>query len=550
MSFRERIVNALYAASAAAQGNRGGAALVTASAAFGAQLLDRYEAAQPSTPKRSYVPAFNRDARYDANSWSRWEMTRKIRYFERNCWLVQALRDEHVKWTVGPAGLGVNPASSNDEWNKAMLESYQEWCESPVFDQSIDMRQAHKQIAGSCHLENDMFILKTRFKQIGKQARPAIQLIESHRCSAPGTVYSVREDDNIIDGVQLGADPNGRYSGPVGYWIIDNFLGDQWAYRNIGEMLHVFSPERIGMYRGITPYHSVMNTLHDLDDLESMEMDRAKINSEIANIITTPSGELNKDASRQKRYGQTATSTPIPDSKDEYIDSRIQLYRKILGARTIALKTGEGFEQVGSESPSASSQWYWKYKLGQVSKTVGVPLILIFPELIEGMQGTVVRGIYDDAHETFKGYFYQYAVAAIKLYQYYAQWAIFNDPRCINHPPDWNKCHVVPPRAVNVDIGYTSQAVLAELEAGVTNFDDIAGRLGTTAAVLITKKAKNVALIHKIAAQEGVEPGEISAPIAEVMQQLALAQQTDSGEEDEDVNKKKKPAVKGKDKKK
>ncbi len=33
----------------------------------------------------------------------------------------------------------------------------------------------------------------------------------------------------------------------------------------------------------------------------------------------------------------------------------------------------------------------------------GVPLLLVFPEMIESFNGTVVRGIYDNAHEFFRG---------------------------------------------------------------------------------------------------------------------------------------------------
>src|SRR6185312_4379734 len=98
-----------------------------------------------------------------------------------------------------------------------------------------------------------------------------------------------------------------------------------------------------------------------------------------------------------------------------------------IGSRTIALKTGEKLEQIGAETPSAATQWYWRYKIGQVCSVAGVPIILIFPELTEGIQGTVVRGIYDNAHETFRSHFYGYAKAAVKMYQYFVNWARYND---------------------------------------------------------------------------------------------------------------------------
>lgn len=478
-------------------------------------------------------------------------MTRKIRYFERNVWLVQALRDEHVKWTVGPSGLQIQSAAEETsdhvkDWKKAVNEAYSEWCENPCLDATISMAQAHKQIAGSAHLENDLFILKTRLKTDGNKAIPKIQLVESHRCSAPGQQYSPRDAEDLVDGVQLGKDSSGRVIGPNGYWILDNLTGDQWAFRNTREMYHVFDPERIGMHRGITPYHSVMNSLHDLDDLEMMEMERAKQNSEVANILTNPSGEINQDNMRRLRFGGAA-GAPVLDKKDDDVERRISLYRKILGSRTIALKTGEKLEQFGSESPSASTQWYWRYKIGQICRVAGVPLLAIFPELSEGIQGTVVRGVYDNAHEGFKGKFFIYGSAAVDIWRFFVSWAVHNDKRCVDAPTDWRSCHVAAPRAINVDIGYTSSATLAELEAGVTNWDDIAARYGTTAQTLIRKKAKNVKMIHEIAAEYGINAAEISAPIAEILERLAKVQAIENGgdikDDDEDKKKEKKKKV-------
>ena len=211
------------------------------------------------------------------------------------------------------------------------------------------------------------------------------------------------------------------------------------------------------------------------------------------------------------------------------------MYRKIIGSRTLALKTGEKLEQFDSKSPSAATQWYWRYKIGQICSAARIPLILIFPELVETMQGTVVRGIYDDAHQTFRGNFFLFAHAARDMCRYYANWARYNDKRVQDAPADWAKCHVIPPRAVNVDIGRNSAAMLAELAAGTTNFDDVYGANGGTAEVGLRKKGLNVLMIKRIAKEltaratkEGlgvtVEPAEISAPMADVLSKLAQAQ--------------------------
>lgn len=488
--------------------------------------MNRYDAAQPAGPKRSYIPAFVQDARYDASPMSRWEMTRKMRYFDRNVWLVNSVKKEHIKWTVGPNGLQIKASSSEPVWNAKIDEAYANWCESPCLDSTISMSQVHKQIAGSDNLEGGIFILKTYLRELDI-SKPAIQLIESHRCSSPGTAYSDGYNETLIDGVQLAKDSSGRITKPIGYHFLNNVQANQWVFRSVQDVIHVFDPERAGTFREITPWASVMNSLHDLDDLEQLEMEKAKQNSEFSNIITNQAGELNADAWRASRWNSgIATTNSDPKSDDQ--DRRISIYKKILGSRTIALKTGEKLEQFGSESPSASTQWYWQYKIGQICKVGGVPLILIFPELCTGIQGTVVRGIYDNAHETFRSKFFLYAVAAIKMWRFFVNWARYNLPEVVDAPSDWAKCHVIPPRAVNVDVGYTSAATLAELAAGVTNYDDIAGRYGTTAEVLLRKKARNIALIHSIAKEEKVKPEEIAEDLADIVQKLALATQAES----------------------
>ena len=425
-----------------------------------------------------------------------------------------------------------------------MQESYLEWCEQPCYDSTLSMPLVQKQIAKSKHFENDLFILKTFTKQKGQPSRPAIQLIESHRCSAPGQEYTSKESEDMVDGVQLSITPDGRRGAPIGYWILDNDEGNEWVFRSVNDVIHLYEATRPGELRGITQYHSVENTLNDLDDMELLEMGRAKANAEVSNIITNAAGEISQDDKRLQRYGFFGNNpTPPINVKEDAIDSRIQIYRKVLSAKTIALKTGEKMEQFDSKSPSASTQWYWRYKIGQVCVVAGVPMILLFPELIEGAQGTVVRGILDNAHQTFRSQFHQYANVATQIYRFYANWARYNDKRCVDAPADWNKCHVIPPRACNVDIGRNSAAMLAELAAGTTNYDDVAGANGTTAEVLLRKKANNIIMIKKLAAEltaantaDGitVEPGEIAGELAAIAQTLQAAQEPVGEPEDED----------------
>lgn len=511
----------------AAQGQRAVAAVTSGAAAFASEMFNRYDGAQPSSPERSYSPAFVRDARFDATSMVRWELNRKVRDYERNIWLVKKNKEVYTKYTVGPRGLQVIPASSDTEWNKRMLAAYQQWCESPILDSSLPMSQAHKLMSGDKHLVGGMFILKTSAKKGGKgPSIPKIQLIESHRCSSPGTLswggYGMSEavEGTVIDGV--GVDDNGK---PVEYWMRDGLEGDAWLARPASQVIHVFTPGRVGEYREYSPYHAVMNTTTDLADLEALEMQRAKANAEEAKIFKTWNGEMDPNMSRQQR-GYVNRNAPVPVDND--LQKRIEQLRPILGARTIALRPGEEMQTPSNPSPSAAQQWYYRFKISQICSAVGIPMILVWPESI---QGTVARAILDDANLFFQSEFNCFAHAAREIYRFFADWARYNVAGLQDLPGDWMRCHVIPPRACNVDIGRNSAAKIAELAVGFTSYDDEANAGGTISEEIFTRKARNIGRIKQIAAaiskemEVEVSPAEIASPIADVLKNLAIANQ-------------------------
>lgn len=504
---------------------------------------NHFKGAQIGSPRRAYVPAFYRDARFDANQFSRYEMARKIRDFERNVWIIGRLKSIYSQYSVGPNGLSVVPASSDPEYNKRQHELYEEWCQCPARDSALPMGEQHQLMADTTHIDGGLFINFCARKPGRGQSIPAIQLIEGHRVATPGNDWSEsiggigNSRSNVVDGVQI--DDAGR---PVGYWIRDGFDGDKYVFRQIydpmrpqaGGVMHVYDPDRIGQYREITPYHAVLNQVQDLDMLATLEMDRAKENASVAYQVETVDGEL-VDAQNlvRKTYNQTTPSGALSDP-DAELQKRIQQYATQLGSKVIATRIGEKMNQFGSESPSACTQWYWRFLIEQVAENVNIPLLLVLPESV---QGTVARGVLDDAQTWFTDRFNTFKRPAIAAFRHWAAWAAYNIPELADPPADYLKAHVTPPRAVNVDVGYNAAAELAALAAGITNWDDIAGKNGKTARELITKKARNVGLLKQVAAEVGaemgvsIEPAEISAPIADVLAKMAQANQANAAAE-------------------
>ncbi len=489
------------------------------------RLQNQFEAARVVSPERPYVYGYVQDDRFDATQSDRTEMSRKIRDGLSNLWIVGAIRREFVKWTVGPNGLQVIPETSDDKWDEAMLEDYLAWAESPCVDSTISMSQVHRQLAGEFSVEGGMFWHETFRRVKSGPSEPAIELIRGHSVGTP----SVNPNQDIIDGVQLGVDlESGRKTKPVGYWIKSDDAPSGWLFRGADVMHHVYDPEVPGRLREITPYHAVIDTLADLKQLEAFEMQRAKSNAEDAKVFTTETGELPKAAQtlRDAYSGRTDTT----DANNVDLERRVKdVYRRIIGARSIALKRGESVEFPTNSNPSAAQQWLWRYKLGQVCAANGVPLILVFPEIIESMQGTVVRGIYDNSHEYFRSMTFILALHARRMFVMYADWARKNRRHLLKHPADWFKCRIIPPRAVNVDIGHNAEARLLQLDAGLTDYDTEAAAHGTTSEVIARRKARQIAMFRKIAEEEStrsgqiVKPEEIAGNLADIREKLANA---------------------------
>jgi hypothetical protein len=502
--------------------------------AFDTFFVNRYEASMPGSPRRTWLPAFTRDARYDATPYARWEMDRKIRYFERNSWLVKKIGDQFEKYTVGPFGLQVMPASSDSEWNKRMTDAYGEWCEHPCIDSLRHMSGVHKLIARSFDLDGEIFILKTREKKGGRQSVPRVQLVESHRCSTPGFGSSDGNVADWIDGVKV--DENGK---PIAYALRDDRDGNVWTSRPADSVIHIFEPPRVGMWRAVTPYHAVLNTLHDLDDLGMWEMEQAKERAMIAVVMQTWNGEADPNTTRRERFLTTGGGPSSPNNPpDEELQKRISQYKTVLGSRTLYTRPGEDVKFNKNDSPSAAQQWYYRYLISQICGARGVPMMLVFPE---SLHGTIGRAVLDDANLYFKSKWQLFALGAQEMYLYFATWAKDNI-RSLNDPPgDWQKTHVAQPRACNVDIGRNSAAMLAEWAAGATSLQVIAGGLGMTRETLLRQKAEDVRLIKDLAVEFQCEPAEISAPLAEIIQQLALANQAqalaDSANAEEEIEK-------------
>lgn len=432
---------------------------------FRAWIRNWWEASKRVDPARSTLWGEVVDSRHDLSTYTRHELVRKSRYWEKNSALANRLCDLFELYTVGPTGLPFNPTSLDAEWNSAAKIYLAGW--APLAD--IASRQGwsvmQSLVARRWFFDGEVFILKTR--GTGSPAHPRLQLIETHRVSTPPDM-TAQEGKTIFDGIQVDA----RTGRPLVYWVQNGFSDDSFTPISADLIIHVFEPSRTGQLRGIPFLSAVLNDLNDLHDLQMLEMRAAKDAAEVANVIATETGE-GKATSRTVRERfqittQKSDGTQVTENRAEYV-------RRALGGRTVALKVGESLQQFRSERPTAATNGYWDRLETQICAGVGIPRGLVYAT---SLQGTVARADYDVAAAFFKARCQVLITAFSEVYAYVLWSASQIDLSIADKPETWRSVSIRQPASVNVDKGRISAAQINGLKAGTETLDSILGPQG------------------------------------------------------------------------
>jgi capsid protein len=418
------------------------------------------------------------DMRLDYDKASRQDIVSKARRWERKNAIVQKLCDVFEQYTVGDGGIVFTPASGSDLFNTRATEEWDGWCKNCDLTSRANFATVQSQVARNWFIDGEVFIFKTT----GKSGRPRIQLIDSHRVKTPESMAK-EEGKTVCDGI--GLDANQR---PVIYYVQE---GKEYKAIPSDKMVHIFEPSRIGQYRGLSFLHAVLNDIHDLDDLQQLEMLAAKACAEPANIFTSETGEV--DISEVLRTGRSSVTN------DGDTERRTDYYKEAIGGRTLVLKPNEKFEQHKNDRPSVASQQYWDYLTSKICAGCGISKLLVMPW---SMQGTVTRADLDSQAAFFRSRSQTLITGFTDIYET----AIGG---MVAKPSDWKKVNARPPRSVNVDVGRNSNAVIAELQEGLRTYEDIYGELGYDWRERVTQLAKERAFIAKLAAQYGLTVEDI-----------------------------------------
>lgn len=232
-------------------------------------------------------------------------------------------------------------------------------------------------------------------------------------------------------------------------------------------------------------FHSVINELHDLDDLHILEMQAARENASDLKWIKTSTGELpaHLRGSGGNRFSTTKSETTNTGGSASSTE-RSAYYQNVGGGKIRVLMHGDEIDQNPGQRPSVTTTEYWKLKRELVCAGVEIPYCIVFPD---SMQGTVYRGALDMATAMFKSRHGVIASVAYRLWAYVMSFAHATERQFARPPQDWRNVSVLPPRAPNVDVGRNAAAEAEALKDGRTNYDLIYGPQGLSWRVELKK---------------------------------------------------------------
>lgn len=472
---------------------------------IGNYVRARYEGAIQWFGDRSFLLQTLQDARLDIDTMTRQELQRKHRYFVSNNQLVTKIRSLFIQFAVGPTGLKCVPNSSDEKWNECRHTSFESWGMSPDVGSKLTLQQITIQWAGQLFDDGEFFIIKTK----DEMGRPAIQTIEAHRCCNPPGQKDYR-GYALIDGIAV--DENGKPKfycikvNPVSAEIAAN---DTFKFYKESDVIHKFKHRRVGQMRGIPEGYSCLNTLHDFDDLQKLEMQCAKIASEIATVETNAAGELDTSANRRARLNiTTQNSAGQGITKTGYAD-----YQVVLGGKKIALKTGDSLKNFMIDRPTTVQQQYWDLLITQICCGYNTPKLLVVPA---SLQGTVTRADLDVSGNAFKANFEIIAGALCEVYQWQGVWANdFDLSQDGIAPDDYAQVIIRPPRSPNVDVGYTAKALELELAMGVKTLQDVYAEKQQNWREQLTQIAETQSFVKELAKKFNIDPAQITSLAAE-----------------------------------
>jgi hypothetical protein len=163
--------------------------------------------------------------------------------------------------------------------------------------------------------------------------------------------------------------------------------------------------------------------------------------------------------------------------------------------------------------PTVATQAYWDLHYTLICIGYNVPKILVMPY---SLQGTVTRADLDICSFGFGREHFEIIAELLKeVYEWQTQWAIDYDRSLDGEAPEDPIAVVIrPPRAPNVDVGYTAKSLETELKLGVKTIPDVYAEKQQDFRQKAREIAEYLKYVRELSEEFGVDPGAITSLLA------------------------------------
>lgn len=435
------------------------------------------EAARPLTRERTWLHATATDSRQDIDAYDRLRLLALSRRLFINNPIIRATVNEMARYSVGP---GIRPqARSGDQgWDRQAEQYFNSWAESADVRGMLDFYELQSLASLAIDRDGDVFFILTQTRD----GRPAVQVVEAHRCGTPQGA----DQKAIIDGVQ--ADATGR---PLKYYFSNDAANKVFKAIPADSVIHLFEPDRPDQFRGYPRTAVALIPMLDRDEVLRMEMQGVKAATSLGMVITNNTG------SAQGGFFGTPTHNTGDAITSETIYS---------GGGIARLKPGESVQTFSLSRPNEKLDAFLDQYIRAAAIGMGLPYEFVWNS--ERLAGTAQRFTLAKAQRRFEER-QRLLIQRMcsRIWRYVIAAAIEN--RELPRNDSWRSVVWQTPRKLTVDAGRESQAMREEYKLGFTNLADVCGSDGNDWQEVVSQKISEVKWIEERCREEGIDPARI-----------------------------------------
>lgn len=403
----------------------------------------RYEAAT-SNNYRSTIPSTLRDARLDADRYTRHELARLGWHLYQNSPFIRSLIERLVTYIIG-SGIRPIATSSDPEWNATANARWAELSSSIEYLSGLSWPVYTEQVCRCAMVAGDCLTV-----YVDDDEGLRLRLFESHNVDSQYVSTAILPA-NTKDGVTTNA------KGQVTYYV---FTDGKKVPADMA-VLHWF-PERPAQYRGVSLLASMLNTARDVEDILGLEKAAVKDASAKTDIITTATGELDDESILR---GTIAGADDV---------DRSDYYRSIIGPEAKVIKAGDQYTPYVSTRPSPAWAGFMEFLTQTICLASGLPPS-VFLQMKVG--GADTRRDLATAQRVIERYQLKLSEQFTRIRNHLVQ-ADIETGALPKAPRDWDRVRWQTPKAITVDSGREAQQDREDVRMGLLTREEYWGRYG------------------------------------------------------------------------